>query len=171
MRKYLYFLLILSLFTACKSPPPGVPEEEPVVEIKEPEFEIISIAILQDELINTKFEAVVRINNPNVFDVNLSCLKYELYGNGALWTTGMEKDILHISAQSVCETEFRFSMNFINMSRKLLDDIIAMKLVNYRFAGEAEVETGVPINPSFQTRFDRSGLSEVRKKTEKTSRL
>ena len=148
MRKFINFLLILSLLAACKSQPEVIPavvvEEEPAIEIKEPEFEIVSIAILQDELINTKFEAVVRINNPNMFDVNLSSLKYELYGNGALWTTGNGQDVLHISAQSVCETEFHFSMNFINMSRKLLDDVISMRLVNYRFAGVAEVETDIP---------------------------
>ena len=170
MYKPLFFLLILSLFTACKSPPPvNVEEEEPAIEIKEPEFEVVSIAIIQADLVNTKFEAVLRINNPNKFDVNLSSLKYELYGNGILWSSGTGKDILFISAESACETEFLFTMNFINMKRNLLDDIIARRMVNYRFAGVAEVETGAPLCASFQASFDRSGLSEVKEKVENSS--
>ena len=160
-------LLALSLFSACKTTQEIIVKEtEPPAEIiKEPEFEIVSIAIIQADLVNTKFEAVIKINNPNAFDLNLSSIKYELYGNGALWTTGNENDILHISAQSACETEFLFTMNFINMGRKLLDDIIDKRQVNYRFSGEAEVETGILSRPAFQTRFDRSGLSEVKEKS------
>ena len=171
MRKFFNILLIIPVFFACKSPPQIIQaEEEPVIEVKEPEFEIVSIAIIQADLVNTKFEAVVRVNNPNTFDVNVSSLQYELYGNGALWSTGSENDILHISAESACETEFRFTMNFINMNRKLLDDIIAKRLVNYRFSGVAEVETGVPPHPSFSTHFDRTGLSEVKEKTDKNGK-
>jgi hypothetical protein len=54
-------------------------------------------------------------------------------------------------------------MNFINMKRNLLDDIIAMRQVAYRFSGEAEVETGIEWLPSFQMAFERSGRSEVLK--------
>ena len=142
-------------------------EEEPVIEIIKPEFSIVSIAVLQADLINTEFLTVVRIDNPNGFAVDLSSLSYELYGNGRYWGDGRGKDILHIPALSSCEAEFSFVMNFINMNRRLLDDIIALRQVNYRFKGEAQVETDIPRVPAFITNFERSGLSEVRKKTGK----
>ena len=174
MRKF-FFLLPLFLLTICKSQPPveleisEVPEiveiiEEPAIEVKEPEFNIVSIAIIQADLINTKFEAVVRVDNPNEFTVNLSSLGYELYGNGALWASGRGKDILNIPAQSFCETKFRFTMNFINMNRNLLDDVITMRQVRYRFKGEVEVETCFSHIPPFKTKFERSGFSEVKRK-------
>ena len=170
MRKFFFLLIPVLLLTACKSQPPVVPEiaeavkEEPVVEVKEPEFNIVSIAIIQADLINTQFEAVVRIDNPNEFAVNLTSLSYKLYGNGKFWADGNGNDILHVPAQSSCETEFRFTMNFINMNRNLLDDIIAMREVRYRFKGEAEVSAAFSHVPSFITNFERSGLSEVRAK-------
>jgi LEA14-like dessication related protein len=174
MRKFLFFLSLFSLLIACKSPPSAPPEiipelaeifeEEPEIEILEPDFNVVSIVIIQADLINTQFEAVVRIDNPNDFAVSLSSLHYELYGNGRFWADGREKNILQIPAKSSCETELHFSMNFINMSRALLDDIIAMRQVSYRFIGDAEVEVGIPRVPPFQMSFERSGLSDVKRK-------
>jgi len=185
MREFLFFISLLSLLAACKSQPPVEPEileiveiaveepeaiivevieEEPVIEVLEPEFNIVRIAVLQADLINTKFEAVLRIDNPNEFAVNLSSLCYELYGNGRFWADGVESEILQVPAQSSCETEFHFNMNFINMNRSLLDDIISMRQVNYRFKGDVEVEAGIPKVPSFLMSFERSGLSDVKQK-------
>jgi hypothetical protein len=87
-----------------------------------------------------------------------------LYGNGKLWADGKSKDVLNVPAQSSCQTEFRFSMNFINMSRPLLDDIIAKRQVSYRFAGNVEVEPDIPNIESFNMNFERSGLSGVKAK-------
>jgi LEA14-like dessication related protein len=131
--------------------------------IREPSLDIVSIAIVQADLVNTQFKANVRIDNPNMFAVNLLSLGYDLYGGGALWTSGKGKCLLEIPARSSANTDLRFSMNFINMKRNLLDDIIAMRQVAYRFSGEAEVETGIEWLPSFQMAFERSGRSEVLK--------
>jgi len=169
MRKFLFFLMIPLLLTVCKSKPPVKLEvaKEPEIEFLEPEINVVSIVILQADLINTQFEAVVRIDNPNNFAVDLSSLSYELYGNGKFWANGKEQDILHIPALSSCETEFRFSMNFINMNRKLLDDVIALRQVRYRFSGDVEVDPDTSRLPSFHMNFERTGLSEVRPKVEK----
>jgi len=167
MRKFLVFLSITALlFAACKSPPPVI---EPSVKVKNPEFEIVSIAVIQADLVNTLFETVVKIDNPNNFAVDLSSIEYKLYGNGKFWANGKALDILHIPANSSCETEFHFSMNFINMNRKLLDDVIAMRMVNYRFEGDVEVEPLTSLISSFQMSFERSGLSEVKEKVDKKS--
>jgi hypothetical protein len=52
-------------------------------------------------------------------------------------------------------------MNFINMRRELLNEVIALGQVPYRFTGEALVDTGIPMLPSFRMDFDRSGYSAV----------
>jgi LEA14-like dessication related protein len=131
--------------------------------IREPEFTITAIAILQAELINTRFRVNLRIDNPNVFPVDLSSFGYELYGAGRFWADGRETGVLHIPAQSSAETKLLLMMNFINMKRSLLDEVIAMQQVRYRFTGEAEVGTGVSWLPWFRMGFDHSGHSEVYK--------
>ena len=162
MRKSLIVLVILFACLGCKTKPVG-----PAVQIKNPEFQILSIAIIQADLVNTQFEAVIRIDNPNDFAIDLTSLTYELYGNGAFWASGKGIDLLHIPPHYSSEAEFYFSMNFINMDRRLLDDVIAMRRVQYKFKGEVEVEPDFPRSKSFNFLFERSGLSDVKEKAGK----
>jgi LEA14-like dessication related protein len=129
--------------------------------IREPEFSISSIAILKDELVNTRFKVELRIHNPNIFPVVLSSFGYELYGKGRFWANGREENVLEVPARGSAETELFLMMNFINMRRDLLDEVIALGNVPYRFAGEARVDTGIPLLPSFTMGFDRQGTSVV----------
>lgn len=161
MRKLFLFLLILPILSGCKTPP-SPPPPLPEVEVMEPNFEIVSIIIIQADLINTQFEATLKIDNPNVFPVEISSLTYELYGNGMFWADGTGVDLLQIDAESSRETNFRFSMNFINMNRNLLDDVIAMRQVQYRFKGEVTVKGIVPRAQIFTMGYDISGLSGVK---------
>ena len=167
------FAGVLSLLTACKSPPyqseeplppapPAAPEPAPV-EVKEPEFTITSITILQADLINTRMELSIKIDNPNVFPITLVSFRYELYGDGNFWASGVVKNLAVVPAQSSSETGFEFEMNFIGMKRRLLDDIIAMKEVRYRIAGDMELGAALSGVPGFRVKFDYSGNSAVLK--------
>ncbi|MDR1058959.1 MAG: LEA type 2 family protein [Treponema sp.] len=129
--------------------------------IMEPVFTITGIAVLKAELINTRFRVSLRIDNPNPFPVELSAFSYELYEGGRFWADGEEKNILHIPAMSQADTRLFLVMNFIGMKRELLDKIIYLRNVRYRFTGKAEVSTGIPFLPRFRTGFDLSGYSEV----------
>jgi LEA14-like dessication related protein len=131
--------------------------------IREPVFSITSIAVLQAELINTRFRVSLRIDNPNLFPVTLSAFKYELYGGGLYWAGGQEKDLLLIPGMGSAETRLFLTMNFVNMKRYLLDEIIAMRDVKYRFTGDVEVGIDIPWLPNFKMKFDHSGYSEVLK--------
>jgi len=166
MWKLLVFLGILSLLTCKSSPPPPptppvVPESTPV-EVIEPEVTITSITIIQADLINTRMELSIKIDNPNAFPITLASFHYELYGDGHFWTSGREKDLAVVPAESSSETSFEFEMNFIGMKRRLLDDIIAMREVNYRIAGDMELGTDLSGLHDFRLKFDYSGKSAVK---------
>jgi LEA14-like dessication related protein len=159
------------LFTACKSPPHVV--ELPGIEVSEPEFHIVSIVIIRGELINTQFEALLKINNPNGFGLDISSLRYELHGNGMFWADGTENNVFHVPAHSSTENRFRFTMNFINMNRKLLDDVIAMRHVRYNFKGQAQIQVrldeGTVEIPPFVMDYDIAGHSEVKSRSDEAS--
>ena len=131
--------------------------------IREPEFTITAIAVMQAELINTRFRVGLRIDNPNLFPLSLSSFDYALYGEGRFWASGKKRDMLQIPAQSSAEMNLFLMMNFIDMKRHLLDEIIAMRTVRYRFTGEAEVGTDISWLPQFHMGFDHSGNSVVLK--------
>jgi len=132
--------------------------------VRAPAFSIISIAVIKAELINTRFRVNMKIDNPNPFPVNLSSFAYELYGNGRLWADGTEKNVFTVSGKSSMTAELFLLMNFIGMERTLLDQIIKLVDVNYRFAGEAQVTSEVEYLPKFSTGFDLSGYSRVLEK-------
>jgi LEA14-like dessication related protein len=131
--------------------------------IREPRFTIISISILKDELVNTRFRVDLRIDNPNIFPVVLSSFGYELYGQERFWARGEERDVLEVPAGGFAETRLLLVMNFINMGRDLLDEVIALGNVAYRFTGKVLVDTPVPLLPSFRMGFDQRGTSTVLK--------
>ena len=130
--------------------------------IREPVFRISSVMIKQADLINTSLELQIRIENPNPFPASLSSLTYTLYGEGRFWAQGEEKNVLTVPGFSVLETGLSLTMNFIDMKRSLLDQVIAARRVNYRFSGEALVATGIEYLLRFRSGFDLSGVSEVK---------
>jgi len=142
----------LTLEVSCTAGFPG---------IRAPKFSIGDIAILKAELINTRFRVRLKIENPNLFPIELSDFNYRLYGEGRFWADGSERKRLKVEGKSALEGDVILVMNFIDMERSLLDQIIKLVDVNYRFAGGAQVYTGVEYLPVFDTSFSLSGYSEV----------
>jgi LEA14-like dessication related protein len=129
--------------------------------VRKPEVRITAIAVKKAELINTRFKVSLKIDNPNSFPVELSSFDYELYNSGRLWADGMREDILAIPPESSAETDLFLVMNFINMSRDLLNQIVSLRDINYRFTGKARVSAGMEYFPQFSIKYDLSGHSEV----------
>jgi LEA14-like dessication related protein len=129
--------------------------------VRPPVFNITEIAILQAELINTRFRVGLRIDNPNPFPLELSAFSYRLYGNNMFWAEGIERNVLRVNAESSLSGNIFLIMNFIDMDRNLLDQIIRLQDVNYRFTGEVLVGTGVEYLPTFRDGFNLSGFSRV----------
>jgi len=159
MKNLLIFVSLALLIFSCKSQPLNVSS----VEVIEPEFDVISIFIIQADIVVTEFEAVIKIDNPNDFAVELSSINYELYGNDLFWASGTTNNIFTVPAKSSGQTSFVFKMNFINMNRRLLDDVIAMRQVKYRFKGQAQVRPVFGNVSSFFVNFDCSGMSDVKR--------
>ena len=101
--------------------------------VQAPEFNITSIAILRAELVNTRFRVGLEIKNPNPFPVDLAALTYVLYGNELLWADGSERNIIRVAGKSTLHGNLFLITNFIDMRRDLLDQIIRLEDVNYRF--------------------------------------
>ena len=129
--------------------------------VQPPRFSITSIAVLREDLINTRLRVTMMMENPNLFPIELSAFSYTLYGNGRFWSDGTERNITTVPGQSSAEANLFLLMNFMNMGRELLDQIIALYDVYYRFTGEVRVRTGIESFPAFISTFDLSGLSQV----------
>jgi LEA14-like dessication related protein len=131
--------------------------------VREPIFRISSISIERDILVETAMTLLLEVENPNDFPLRLSGLAYRLYGEGRAWTSGASAAPLEIPAHGAAQRPIGFTMNFADMDRRLFDLVARLKVVRYRLAGEASIETGIPGLPAFAARFDREGSSEVRR--------
>jgi LEA14-like dessication related protein len=129
--------------------------------IRQPEFTVSSLAVVQAELINTRFRVRLRIDNPNRYPLELSAFNYELYGAGRYWAEGRETEVMRIPPMSSMEKDLFLLMNFMNMKREVLDQVIALRTVPYRLTGDVRISTGIEYLPQFNMRFDRSGDSPV----------
>jgi LEA14-like dessication related protein len=131
--------------------------------IREPKFTVTTIVVNQDELINVRLRVGLRIDNPNKFPLELSSLTYAFYGDDHFWANGTDPAVQHIPAEGSAQTQLFMMMNFIDMNRKLLEDILTTKRIYYRFTGEAAVFTTIEYLPQFLMDFDLSGDSVVLK--------
>ena len=157
--KILGFVLFICVFSCKETPVPRVTPPAAAPVIKEPNFSITSITILQAELVNTRLKVKLRIENPNSFPVTLSSFNYELYGEGRFWADGTEKNVISVPASDFVEHDLFLIMNFIDMKRDLFDKVVSMDLVDYRFAGTVEIEAmDLPI---LTRKFNLEGESEV----------
>jgi len=129
--------------------------------VQAPKFQITEIAILQAELINTRFRVALMIDNPNPFPLELTSFSYELHGNGRFWARGAERNVIRVREKSTLVGNLMLVMNFIDMDRALLNQIINLEDVNYRFIGAVQVSTGIDFLPKFDDGFDISGYSKV----------
>ena len=155
VRLLVFFAVTLFVFS-CKVTPETAGKGS---RIQEPDFSISSIVILQAELVNTRLKVKLRIENPNPFPVSFSSLEYELYGEGRFWAEGTEKNAFTVPASDFIEKDLYLIMNFIDMKRGLLDKVIAMESVEFRFAGTVVINAmDMPI---LTKSFDLEGESEV----------
>lgn len=129
--------------------------------VAEPELSIVSIKVKRAELINTRLVAALRVENPNAFPVTFLSLSYELYGAGRFWADGDVAQPVTVPAEGSAEIELKMVMNFINMKRDLLDQVIRSESVDYRWTGTASVVTPLDAAPRFDMDFDRTGRAEV----------
>ncbi|MDR0562925.1 MAG: LEA type 2 family protein [Spirochaetaceae bacterium] len=131
--------------------------------IREPEFSIASIAVGKGERISTttRFRLKLQIDNPNIFPLELSSLSYSFYGDGDFWADGEQTGLLHIPANGSAETYVYFIINFIDISRNLQKQLVALKQISYRLTGESRILTNIVYLPEFRMDFDLSGDSNM----------
>ncbi|GAB1484009.1 hypothetical protein MASR2M78_28260 [Treponema sp.] len=129
--------------------------------VQKPLFRISSIKIHRAQLINTRMNVSLEIENPNGFTLELSALQYELFGEGRYWAEGNQTAVFQIESHAKMTLISQITMNFIDMKRELLDQFIKMQDVGYRFKGNIRVLTGMSYLPHFIMNFDERGRTPV----------
>jgi LEA14-like dessication related protein len=131
--------------------------------IMPPELHIASIRILKDELINTRLRVDLEILNPNIFPLSFAALDYKLFGEGRYWASDSLAKAFAVPALQTATASLYLTMNFTDMSRSLLDQVIKLSAVKYRLTGAGRIDTGLDFLPQFTLPFDMAGRTQVLK--------
>lgn len=126
-----------------------------------PSLRIASIHIIKDELINTRLRVDLEVANPNAFGLSFAALDYRLYGEGRYWASGSIAEPFAVRAGESTGASLYLTMNFGDMSRSLLDQVIRLATVNYRLEGRGRILTGLEFLPEFILPFDMAGSTRV----------
>ncbi len=129
--------------------------------LRAPELRILSLAVKQAELVNTRFRIRLSVYNPNGFPLTISRMRYELFGNGRPWADGFMEKIYTIPSAQTTEVDVFVVMNFIDMGRDLFNQVLTMKDVSYRFAGTLQLATPLESQPPFSYAFNLEGFAPV----------
>ncbi|HOX92594.1 MAG TPA: LEA type 2 family protein, partial [Spirochaetales bacterium] len=129
--------------------------------IGKPVFELVSIVISQDDIINTKLLLGLSIRNPNAFPISLSLFSYDLYGEKKHWASGKLSAASEIPAFGTRVVNLELVMNFTQMNRAILDQVLRMDKVNYRLSGSASVD--MQRIPPYTQAYDLSGSTTVQR--------
>ncbi|GAB1431513.1 hypothetical protein MASR2M29_01380 [Spirochaetota bacterium] len=126
-----------------------------------PALMVKRILIVKDELINTKLRLDLGVENPNAFPLSFDKLEYRLYGEGRYWASGSIADSFLVPAMGTTDASLFLTMNFGDMNRSLLDQIIKLASVAYRLEGMGKIGTGLDFLPEFALPFELSGKTVV----------
>lgn len=129
--------------------------------LRAPELRILSLAVKQAELVNTRFRIRLSVYNPNGFPLTISRMRYELFGNGRPWADGFMEKIYTVPSAQTTEVDVFVVMNFIDMGRDLFNQVLTMKDVSYRFAGTLQLATPLESQPPFSYAFNLEGFAPV----------
>lgn len=132
-----------------------------LLRILPPVLTVKRILIVKDELINTKLQLDIGVENPNAFPLSFTELEYRLYGERRYWASGSIADSFLVPALGATDASLFLTMNFGDMNRSLLDQIIKLASVAYRLEGMGKIGTGLDFLPEFALPFELSGKTVV----------
>ncbi len=132
-----------------------------VPRIKDPVFNIKRVRVKQAELVNTRLLLDVSIENPNSVDLVFDTMDYTFYGEGRWWAESRHFEAATIPARENMAVELELIMNFIDMKRSLLDQVIKMARIGYRLTGSARIRVEIEGFPPFEFPFAIVGESPV----------
>ncbi|MCX7655906.1 MAG: LEA type 2 family protein [Treponemataceae bacterium] len=129
--------------------------------LRAPELRILSLAVKQAELVNTRFRIRFSIYNPNAYPLTIHGMQYELFGNGRPWADGTLETVYTIAPTQTTEIDLFVVMNFIDMGRDLFNQVLIMKDISYRCKGTLLLATPLEEFSSFSYPFNLEGLAPV----------
>ncbi|MFN2126471.1 MAG: LEA type 2 family protein, partial [Anaerolineales bacterium] len=124
---------------------------------KIPEIDFTGIYLKKLSLTRADLELKMSIDNPNTFGLNTRAYKFKLFINDAHWADGMSTLNMQIKEKSKQTVTIPVSLNLFEMGRSVYNVLSGNRSMQYRFVGDMNLETGLPMVGDAAIPFDRTG--------------
>ena len=127
----------------------------PIVKI--PSIRLGSLKLKKLNLTGADLEVAVNIDNPNAFGLDLQKMVYNLDINGSNWLSGVTTEALQISEKSKSALTLPVSLNFLELGSSVYQIVSGGEELAYRFSGNVDLGSTLPMLPKANLDFDKSG--------------
>ena len=132
--------------------------------LKLPTVNLDAIKLRRLSISGAELQLTVKLNNPNAFSMILEHLKYELEIDGRNWISGDAEQDTQVTEKGESLIDIPISIDFIEIGRSVVyRTLTGDKSLGYKFGGELDLATSIPLLDRVNLPFDRSGQISVSK--------
>ena len=99
----------------------------------------------------------VKVINPNPFGLNTREYNFKLFINDAHWANGTSKENIQIKEKSKQTVTIPISLNLFELGRTAYNVVSGNQSMRYRFVGDMNLKTTLPMVDDVAIPFDRTG--------------
>ena len=125
--------------------------------LKLPEIDFTGIYLKKLSLTRADLELKINIDNPNTFGLNTRAYSYKLFINDAHWADGTSTENIQIKEKSKQTVTIPISLNLFELGRTAYNVVSGNQSMRYRFVGDMNLKTTLPMVDDVAIPFDRTG--------------
>ncbi len=129
--------------------------------VKIPSVKLSSISLKKTGLTSVDLEAVLQINNPNNFGLNMDKFNYALNINGEKWVSGIKSTTITLNQKGNSDIRVPVSLNILNVGRSVINMINNGTQLDYNLSGSAEMGSTLPMFGAQPLNFNKSGQVSI----------
>lgn len=129
--------------------------------LKRPEINLDALRIKSLNLSGAELQLGIKLNNPNTFSMTLNHFQYNLEINEQSWISGDTKKNIKLPKKGESIIEITISLDFFQIGKSVYQVLTEGKSLDYRFEGNLDFTTSIPLLSQLKLPFNRSGKIEV----------
>ncbi|MFQ5651950.1 MAG: LEA type 2 family protein [bacterium] len=129
--------------------------------LKVPTLNMQSMRLSRLSVTSADLILTVEFGNPNLSAFVLKNIDYTLEVAGKQWLTGCRRQSIHLAPNHKTAVQFPFSLNFFEIGKSVFGLLTAGAPLHYRFKGQVDIGSMLPLMGDVRMPFDQSGEIEI----------
>lgn len=125
--------------------------------LKLPKIKLDSLKLKGVNISGANLLLNVKVDNPNAFSMILNKMNYQFDVNGRSWISGLAEEATQITEKGEGIIQIPISLNLLQMGTSVRQLLKGDSDINYKFGGEMDLATSLPLLGEIKLPFDREG--------------